>query len=208
VPQGVQQHPGPPMPRQRVSPITCGQASCRRECRANVHDMFYEQGADRFGHGGLGRSAGGAGGGSVRGGGAGRDPDVDHPGDAAGGAAGAAARCRLLPADRYRLTRRAADPALKDKLLRQADKRRKAAVQRQAVQEDWHELRVGLAMTAAAYEVSEADRRADELSEAAGAAGGGRADRSQPGRGRGGGAGVIRCGWSSGSRWRTRPWRS
>src|SRR5688500_4642672 len=53
---------------------------------------------------------------------------------------------------------------LKDKLSRQAEERRKAAAQ-----EDWHELRVRLAMMAAAYEVSEdeaeADRRADEVCE-------------------------------------------
>ena len=58
---------------------------------------------------------------------------------------------------------------LKDKLSRQADERRKAAAQREADQEDWHELRVKLAMMAAAYEVSEdeaeADRRATEVSE-------------------------------------------
>jgi hypothetical protein len=57
---------------------------------------------------------------------------------------------------------------LKDKLSRQADERRKAAAQREADQEDWHELRVKLAMQAAVYESSEdgeEDRRADELSE-------------------------------------------
>jgi hypothetical protein len=58
---------------------------------------------------------------------------------------------------------------LKDKLSRQAAERRKAAAQREAAQEDWHELRVRLAMMAAAYEVSEdeeeADRRADEVCE-------------------------------------------
>ena len=58
---------------------------------------------------------------------------------------------------------------LKDKLSRQAEERRKAAAQREATQEDWHELRVRLAMMAAAYEVSEdgeeADRRATEVSE-------------------------------------------
>ena len=58
---------------------------------------------------------------------------------------------------------------LKDKLSRQAGERRKAAAKREAAQEDWHELRVRLAMMAAAYEVSEdgeeADRRADEVCE-------------------------------------------
>ncbi|WP_342236678.1 hypothetical protein [Inquilinus sp. OTU3971] len=57
---------------------------------------------------------------------------------------------------------------LKDKLSRQAEERRKAAVQREAAQEDWHELRVKLAMQAAVYESSEdgeEDRRVDELSE-------------------------------------------
>ena len=44
---------------------------------------------------------------------------------------------------------------LKDKLSRQADERRKAAAQREAAQEDWHELRVKLAMQAAVYELSE-----------------------------------------------------
>ncbi|MGO4127854.1 hypothetical protein AB4Z01_25895 [Inquilinus sp. YAF38] len=58
---------------------------------------------------------------------------------------------------------------LKDKLSRQAAERRKAAAQREAAQEDWHALRVRLAMMAAASEVSkdeeEADRRADEVCE-------------------------------------------
>ncbi len=58
---------------------------------------------------------------------------------------------------------------LKDKLSRQAAERRKAAAQREAAQEDWHELRVRLAMMAAACEVSkdeeEAGRRADEVCE-------------------------------------------
>ncbi|WP_342240601.1 hypothetical protein [Inquilinus sp. OTU3971] len=57
---------------------------------------------------------------------------------------------------------------LKDKLSRQAEERRKAAAKREAAQEDWHELRVKLAMQAAVYESSEEgeeDRRADELSE-------------------------------------------
>ena len=95
--------------------------------------------------------------------------------------------------------------------------RRRAAQGRgaaRAAQEDWHDLRVRLAMLAAAYEVSEddeeADRRADEVLRAAGAAGGGGADRSQPGRGRGGGPvpalGLPGARWSAGSRWPTRPW--
>jgi hypothetical protein len=43
---------------------------------------------------------------------------------------------------------------LKDKLSRQVDERRKAAAKREAAQEDFHDLRVKLAMLAAAYEVS------------------------------------------------------
>ncbi|WP_225767132.1 hypothetical protein [Inquilinus sp. Marseille-Q2685] len=58
---------------------------------------------------------------------------------------------------------------LKDKLSRQAEEKRKAAAQREAAQEDWHGLRVQLAMMAAAYEVSEdgeeADRREAEMHE-------------------------------------------
>jgi hypothetical protein len=57
---------------------------------------------------------------------------------------------------------------LKDKLSRQEVEKRKAAAQREAAQEDWHELRVKLAMMAAVYETSEdgeEDRRAAELSE-------------------------------------------
>ena len=58
---------------------------------------------------------------------------------------------------------------LKDKLSRQVEEKRKAAAQREAAQEDWHALRVRLAMMAAAYEVSkdeeEAGRRADEVCE-------------------------------------------
>src|SRR5687767_1356241 len=38
---------------------------------------------------------------------------------------------------------------LKDKLSHQAEERRKAAAQREVAQEDWHELRVRLAMMAA-----------------------------------------------------------
>ncbi|MGO1076248.1 hypothetical protein [Inquilinus sp. CA228] len=58
---------------------------------------------------------------------------------------------------------------LEDKFAHHRDERRKAAAKREADQEDWHELRVKLAMMAAAYEVSEdeaeADRRATEVSE-------------------------------------------
>jgi hypothetical protein len=58
---------------------------------------------------------------------------------------------------------------LKRKLADERKERRKAAAQREAAQEDWHALRVKLAMTSAAYEVSkdgdEADRRAAEMAE-------------------------------------------
>jgi hypothetical protein len=57
---------------------------------------------------------------------------------------------------------------LEDKFANHRDERRKAAAKREADQEDWHELRVKLAMQAAVYESSEdgeEDRRADELSE-------------------------------------------
>ena len=58
---------------------------------------------------------------------------------------------------------------LKAKLSQQAKEKRKAAAQREAAQEDWHALRVKLAMTSAAYEMSkdgdEADRRAAEMAE-------------------------------------------
>ncbi|WP_225772962.1 hypothetical protein [Inquilinus sp. Marseille-Q2685] len=58
---------------------------------------------------------------------------------------------------------------LEAKLSRQAEEKRKAAAQREAAQEDWHGLRVNLAMMAAAYEVSgdgeEADRREAEMHE-------------------------------------------
>ncbi|WP_342238850.1 hypothetical protein, partial [Inquilinus sp. OTU3971] len=57
---------------------------------------------------------------------------------------------------------------LEDKFANHRDERRKAAAKREAAQEDWHELRVKLAMQAAVYESSEdgeEDRRADELSE-------------------------------------------
>ena len=58
---------------------------------------------------------------------------------------------------------------LKAKLSRQAKEKRKAAAQREAAQEDWHALRVKLAMMAAVHEVSEdgdeVDRRAAEIDE-------------------------------------------
>ena len=58
---------------------------------------------------------------------------------------------------------------LKDKLSRQAQEKRKAAARYEAAQEDWHGLRVQLAMMAAAYEVSEdgeeAEGRAAEMHE-------------------------------------------
>ena len=58
---------------------------------------------------------------------------------------------------------------LKDKLSRQEKERRKAAARREAAQEDFHDLRVGLAVMAAASEVSEdaeeEDRRTTEIYE-------------------------------------------
>ena len=58
---------------------------------------------------------------------------------------------------------------LKRKLANERDERRKAAAQREAAQEDWHALRVQLAMMAAAYEASEdadeVDRRSAEMHE-------------------------------------------
>jgi len=58
---------------------------------------------------------------------------------------------------------------LKAKLSQQAREKRKAAAQREAAQEDWHALRVKLAMMAAVHEVSEdgdeVDRRAAEIDE-------------------------------------------
>ena len=58
---------------------------------------------------------------------------------------------------------------LKDKLSRQEQERRKAAAKREAAQEDFHDLRVGLAVMAAASEVSEdaeeEDRRTTEIYE-------------------------------------------
>jgi len=58
---------------------------------------------------------------------------------------------------------------LKAKLSQQAKEKRKAAAQREAAQEDWHALRVKLAMTSAVYAVSkdgdEADRRCAEMAE-------------------------------------------
>ena len=58
---------------------------------------------------------------------------------------------------------------LEQKFAGQRDERRKAVAKREAAQEDWHALRVKLAMLAAAYEVSgdqkEVDRRATEVCE-------------------------------------------
>jgi len=58
---------------------------------------------------------------------------------------------------------------LKRKLAEERAERRKAAAQREAAQEDWHALRVKLAMMAAIHEVSEdgdeVDRRAAEMDE-------------------------------------------
>uniref|UniRef100_UPI003784C79C hypothetical protein n=1 Tax=Inquilinus sp. TaxID=1932117 RepID=UPI003784C79C len=58
---------------------------------------------------------------------------------------------------------------LEDKFAHHRDERRKASAKREAAQEDWHELRVKLAMMGAAYEVSEdaeeVDRREDEMQE-------------------------------------------
>jgi len=58
---------------------------------------------------------------------------------------------------------------LKAKLSQQAKEKRKAAAQREAAQEDWHALRVKLAMMAAVHDVSEdgdeVDRRASEIDE-------------------------------------------
>ncbi|WP_342241822.1 hypothetical protein [Inquilinus sp. OTU3971] len=58
---------------------------------------------------------------------------------------------------------------LEDKFANHRDERRKAAAKREAAQEDWHALRVKLAMLAAAYESSEdgeeVQRRAAEVCE-------------------------------------------
>ena len=58
---------------------------------------------------------------------------------------------------------------LKEKFAGQRDERRKAAAKREAAEEDWHALRVKLAMLAAAYESSEdpdeIQRRATEVCE-------------------------------------------
>jgi len=58
---------------------------------------------------------------------------------------------------------------LKGKLAQEAKEKRKAAAKRESAQEDWHALRVKLAMTSAAYAVSkdgdEADRRNAEMAE-------------------------------------------
>ncbi|WP_342237381.1 hypothetical protein [Inquilinus sp. OTU3971] len=50
---------------------------------------------------------------------------------------------------------------LEDKFAGHRDERRKAAARRESAQEDWHDLRVKLAMLAAAYEVSEDDEEVD-----------------------------------------------
>jgi hypothetical protein len=50
---------------------------------------------------------------------------------------------------------------LEDKFANHRDDRRKAAAKRESAQEDWHDLRVKLAMLAAAYEVSEDDEEVD-----------------------------------------------
>jgi len=58
---------------------------------------------------------------------------------------------------------------LKGKLSQEAKEKRKAAAKREAAKEEWHALRVKLAMTSAAYAVSkdgdEADRRNVEMAE-------------------------------------------
>src|SRR5687767_11526441 len=58
---------------------------------------------------------------------------------------------------------------LEDKFAGHRDERRKAAAKRESAQEDWHDLRVKLAMLAAAYESSEdpeeVQRRATEVCE-------------------------------------------
>ena len=57
---------------------------------------------------------------------------------------------------------------LEEKFAEKRDERRKAAAKREADQEDWHELRVRLAMTGAVYETCEdgaEDRCVDELNE-------------------------------------------
>ncbi len=50
---------------------------------------------------------------------------------------------------------------LEDKFANHRDERRKAAAKRESAQADWHDLRVKLAMLAAAYEVSEDDEEVD-----------------------------------------------
>ncbi len=50
---------------------------------------------------------------------------------------------------------------LEDKFSNHRDERRKAAAKRESAQADWHDLRVKLAMLAAAYEVSEDDEEVD-----------------------------------------------
>ncbi len=50
---------------------------------------------------------------------------------------------------------------LEDKFANHRDERRKTAAKRESAQADWHDLRVKLAMLAAAYEVSEDDEEVD-----------------------------------------------
>ncbi|MBW8726121.1 MAG: hypothetical protein JF625_13320 [Inquilinus limosus] len=50
---------------------------------------------------------------------------------------------------------------LEDKFANHRDERRKTAAKRESAQADWHDLRVKLAMLAAAYEVSEDDDEVD-----------------------------------------------
>ncbi len=50
---------------------------------------------------------------------------------------------------------------LEDKFANHRDERRKAVAKRESAQADWHDLRVKLAMLAAAYEVSEDDDEVD-----------------------------------------------
>ncbi|MBW8725225.1 MAG: hypothetical protein JF625_08745 [Inquilinus limosus] len=50
---------------------------------------------------------------------------------------------------------------LEDKFANHRDERRKAVAKRESAQADWHDLRVKLAMLAAAYEVSEDDEEVD-----------------------------------------------
>ena len=102
---------------------------------------------------------------------------------------------------------------LEQKFAGQRDERRKAAAQREAAQEDWHDLRVKLAMLAAAYESSEdpeeVQRHATEVRE--------RVERPEVAElieaSRAEVAVAALCRrwdfprlWSAGSRWPTWPW--